>query len=83
MKLNLEPVANVLVRANDAFAALEGMLIAEIAAGNASAGTPIAACGRVAFSLAWAAARTHILPKLAPLVEDEASAANPRAALAA
>jgi len=46
MKLNLEPVANILVRANDAFVAFEGLLIAEIAAGNATAGTPMSACGR-------------------------------------
>jgi hypothetical protein len=64
VKLNLEPVANLMVRANDTFAAFEGMLIAEIAAGNANTGTPMAACGRVAFGIAWSAMRTHILPKL-------------------
>jgi hypothetical protein len=84
VKLNLEPVANLMVRANDAFAAFEGMLIAEIAAGNANAGTPMAACGRVAFGIAWAAARTHILPKLSGLaLQDEASQASPTPALAA
>ena len=71
MKLKLAPIANFCVRANDAYAALEGMLIAEIAAGNANAGTPMAACGRIAFGLAWTAARTHILPRLVPLVEGE------------
>jgi hypothetical protein len=86
VNLKLDPIANFLVRANDAFAAVEGMLIAEIAAGNANAGTPLAACGRVAFGIAWAAARTHILPKLseiAPLVQAETSEASPRPALAA
>lgn len=83
MKLKLDPVANFLVRANDAFATFEGMLIAEIAAGNANAGTPMAACGRVAFGIAWTAARTHILPKFVPLVQDETSDASPGRALAA
>ena len=53
-----------MIRANDAFAAFEAMLITEIAAGNANAGTPMAVCGRVAFSIAWSAVRTHILPKM-------------------
>jgi len=71
----LAPVANLLVRANDAFAAFEAMLIAEIAAGSATAGTPMAACGRVAFGIAWTAARTYLVPKISGLA--------PRIALAA
>lgn len=67
MKLKLEPIANFCVRANDAFAVFEAMLITEIAAGNANAGTPMAACGRVAFGMAWAAARTYVLPRLSGL----------------
>ena len=64
MNAKLAPVANILVRANDAFTTLEGMLIAEIAAGNANAGTPMAAVSRVAFGIAWTAVRVHVLPKL-------------------
>jgi len=67
LNLKFDPAANIIVRANDAFAALEVMLITEIAAGNANAGTPMAACGRVAFGIAWAVVRTHILPKISAL----------------
>src|SRR5262245_46511235 len=67
LNLKFDAAANIIVRANDAFAELEAMLITEIAAGNASAGTPMAACGRVAFGIAWSAVRTHILPKISCL----------------
>jgi len=84
VKLKLDPVANLLGRANAAVAALEEILIAEIAAGNANADTPMAACGRVAFGIAWAAARTHILRKLSGLApQGDTSKACSGSALAA
>ena len=52
-------------RASRAVAEFEGMLIAEIVAGNVIAATPMAACGRVALSIACAAARSYVKPKLA------------------
>ena len=47
----------LLHRASAARAELERLLIAEISAGNTIAGTPMAACGRVALGVACAVAR--------------------------
>jgi hypothetical protein len=41
-----------------ALAEFEGLLIAEILAGNTITGTPAAACGRVAFGIACALVRS-------------------------
>lgn len=64
---------SLLARASAAYATFETLLIAELAAGNAIAGTPMAACGRVALAMACTVARSCIGPKpsstgsLAPL----------------
>jgi hypothetical protein len=49
-------------RAARIVADFEGILITEIAAGNIVAATPMAACGRVALSMACAAARSYVKP---------------------
>ena len=59
MKLNTSaPIATLIDRASSAIATVENLLIAEIVAGNTIAGTPMAACGRVAFGMACAVARS-------------------------
>ena len=55
--------ANLLDHASTALATFESLLIAEIAAGNTIAGTPMAACGRVAFGMACAMARSCLKPR--------------------
>jgi hypothetical protein len=45
---DIAPAGNLLARAIAAYATFETLLIAELAAGNMIAGTPMAACGRVA-----------------------------------
>jgi hypothetical protein len=57
------PIANFLDHASTALATFESLLIAEIVAGNTIAGTPIAACGRVAFGMACAMARSCLKPR--------------------
>jgi len=70
---DIAPAANLLARAIAVYATFETLLLAELAAGNAIAGTPMAACGRVALGMACALARSRINPKpsstgsLAPL----------------
>ena len=70
---DLGPVGNLLAYAIAVYATFEGLLLAELAAGNAIAGTPMAACGRVALGMACTLARSCISPKsssthcLAPL----------------
>ncbi len=54
------PVGNLLAYAIAAYATFEGLLIAELAAGNAIAGTPMAACGRVALGMACTFARSCV-----------------------
>jgi len=67
------PVGNLLAYAIAVYATFETLLVAELAAGNAMAGTPMAACGRVAFGMVCTLARSCIGPKasstssLAPL----------------
>ena len=51
---------SLIERASTARAEIERLLIAEIIAGNTIVGTPMAVCGRVAFSLAYAVARSCI-----------------------
>jgi hypothetical protein len=51
-------------RVNDAYATLQTIVITEIAAGNIAVSTPVAVCGRVALSVACAAARSYIKPRL-------------------
>ena len=69
------PAASLLTRAIAAYATFENLLIAELVAGNAIAGTPMAACGRVALGMACTLARSCINPKpsstssLAPLAQ--------------
>jgi orotate phosphoribosyltransferase len=52
------PAANLLARAIAAYATFEGLLVAELVAGNAIGGTPMAACGRVALGMACTLARS-------------------------
>ena len=51
------PIMRVFDRAKTAYMEFEVLLIDELVAGNAIAGTPMAACGRVAFGVACAVAR--------------------------
>ena len=60
---DIAPAANLLARAIAVYATFESLLIAELVAGNAIAGTPMAACGRVAFGMACAFARSLTSPK--------------------
>jgi hypothetical protein len=59
---DIAPAGNLLARAIAAYATFETLLIAELAAGNMIAGTPMAACGRVAFGMACAMARSCLKP---------------------
>ena len=53
------PVGNLLAYAIAVYATFETLLLAELAASNVIAGTPMAACGRVAFGMACALARSE------------------------
>jgi hypothetical protein len=52
----------LLDRAIAVYATFENLLIAELVAGNAIAGTPMAACGRVALGMACTLARSLTRP---------------------
>ena len=51
-------MSTLLDHVSAAFAEFENLLIAEIIAGNTIAGSPAAVCGRVAFGMACAFARS-------------------------
>ena len=51
-------MSKLLDNASAAFVEFENLLIAEIIAGNTIAGSPAAVCGRVAFGMACAFARS-------------------------
>jgi hypothetical protein len=51
-------MSTMLDHVSAAFVEFENLLIAEIIAGNTIAGSPVAACGRVAFGMACAIARS-------------------------
>jgi hypothetical protein len=59
---DIAPTANLLARVTAVYAAFENLLIAELVAGNAIAGTPMAACGRVALGMVCTLARLLTSP---------------------
>jgi hypothetical protein len=60
---DIAPAANLLARATAIYASFENLLIAELVSGNAIAGTPMAACGRVVLGMACTFARSLTSPK--------------------
>jgi len=66
---DIAPAANLLARATAIYASFETLLIAELVAGNAIAGTPMAACGRVALGMACTFARSLASSKPARLAQ--------------
>ena len=58
------PVGNLLAYAIAVYATFETLLLAELAGGNAIAGTPMAACGRMALGMVCTLARSCIGPKV-------------------
>ena len=65
--LSRVPIAKLFGRASATYTTFEILLIDELVAGNAIAGTPLAACGRVALGMACAVARDLLSKSAAPL----------------
>jgi hypothetical protein len=66
---DIAPAANLLARATAIYACFETLLIGELVAGNAIAGTPMAACGRVALGMACTFVRSLGSSKPATLAQ--------------
>ena len=62
--MTIEPIID---RGRAALATFNDLLMAELVAGNAIAGTPMAACGRVALGIACAVARDLVKRTVEPL----------------